>query len=273
VITVQSKIRRLQRIALPAIAAVTVLAAFSAASGSPSSQWKPASTDRFQIMLSSRPSVSQMKGAFSVMEFDGTEATTAQVTSLHALSKKAVCYIDVGTWEKWRPDAKSFPTSVLGKPDAGWPGERWLDIRRTSVLLPIMKKRIDMCAAKGFDAVDPDNVNGFENPSGFPLTRAEQYSYDRAIAALAHADHLAVALKSFASGAKDLQPHFDFVVDEQCATYQECMSFSSFVTNDKPVFDIEYTGTTKFCASLPPGVFGIAKRLSLNAWTLRCPKK
>ncbi len=243
-----------------------------APSVSASSLWTPTTADRFQIILSTAPTAGQMKGAFSMMEFDGTEATSAQVVSVHSLAKRAVCYIDAGTWENWRPDASSFPKSVLGKPDAGWPGERWLDIRRTKVLLPIMKKRIDMCAAKGFDAVDPDNVNGFENRSGFALTRAQQYTYDRAIAALAHADHLAVALKSFASGAKDLQPNFDFVVDEQCVTYSECHSFSSFTTNNKPVFDIEYTNSTKFCAALPTGVFGIAKHLSLDGFTLRCAR-
>ncbi len=255
-----------------AIAICTGLVLIIGPIASASTPWKPDSSDRFQIKLSTPPTAAQMKGSFSMMEFDGTDASSAQVAALHALSKRAVCYFDAGTWENWRPDAASFPKSVLGKPDAGWPGERWLDIRRLTVLLPIMKKRIDICAAKGFDAVDPDNVNGFENASGFALTRAQQYTYDRAIASLAHADHLAVALKSFASGAKDLQANFDFVVDEQCVAYHECSSFSSFVTHAKPVFDIEYTTTTHFCASLPSGVFGIAKHLSLDAWTLRCPK-
>ena len=134
-----------------------------------------------------------------------------------------------------------------------------------------MKKRFAMCVSKGFDAVDPDNINGVENKTGYPLTWKDQLSYDRAIAAIAHADNLAVALKSFAGGAKRLQPSFDFVVDEECVTYDECSSFSTFVANQKPVFDIEYTRSLDFCASLPAGVFGIAKHLSLDAWTRRCP--
>ncbi len=205
-----------------------------------------------------------------MMEFDGAEATAAQVRSLHSLGKKAVCYVDTGTWESWRGDAKSFPKSVLGAKDAGWAGERWLDIRQQKILLPIMKKRFALCVAKGFDAVDPDNINGVENATGFHLTWKQQYSYDRAIAALAHSDHLAVALKSFAAGATVLQSNFDFVVDEQCVTYNECASFSTFIANNKPVFDLEYTKTLLFCSSLPSGVFGLAKHLSLDSWSLRC---
>ena len=228
-------------------------------------------SDRFQIILAATPTFQQMHGSFSVIEFDGFDASKTSVTLVHSLGKKAVCYIDAGTWENWRPDAKSFPKSVLGAPDAGWPGERWLDIRQLKILLPIMKKRIAMCASKGFDAIDPDNVNGVENHSGFHLTQADQLTYDRAIAALAHADNLSVALKSYAGAASQLEKNFDFVVEEQCVSYSECSSFSSFISDLKPVFDIEYVNKLTFCPSLPTGVFGVAKRLSLNGWTLRCP--
>ncbi|HZZ00980.1 MAG TPA: endo alpha-1,4 polygalactosaminidase, partial [Candidatus Baltobacteraceae bacterium] len=73
----------------------------------------------------------------------------------------SVC-VDAGTWEKWRPDASQFPKSVLGLPDGGWPGERWLDIRQTSVLEPIVNKRLQLCKSKNFDGVDPDNLDGYE---------------------------------------------------------------------------------------------------------------
>ena len=205
------------------------------------------------------------------MEIDGFEATSGDVAALHAAGKQVICYINSGTWEKWRPDAKKFPATVLGLADTGWPGERWLDIRKLSVLLPLMAARFQMCVNKGFDAVDPDNVNGVENKTGFRLTMTEQLTYDRALAAMAHRDHLAVALKSFAAAGTALEPSFDFVVDEQCVTYRECNSFQPFVLHNKPVFDIEYSSNLTFCSGLPIGVFGIAKRLSLDAWIKRCP--
>jgi hypothetical protein len=67
----------------------------------------------------------------------------------------------LGFSEDWRPDAKQFPSSVLGRTN-GWPGERWLDmdIRQTNVLAPIITARFQMCKDKGFDAIEADNVNG-----------------------------------------------------------------------------------------------------------------
>jgi hypothetical protein len=224
-----------------------------------------------QLILAAKPELAQLRGVFGIIEVDGFEASTSLVRSVHQAGKKAVCYIDAGTWEKWRPDAKAFPAGVLGAPDAGWPGERWLDIRRQAVLLPIMSARVQMCARKGFDAVDPDNVNGVDNHTGFPLTMAQQVSYDEAIAKLAHARGMSVALKSFAAGASALQPNFDFVVDEECVKYHECGAFSAFVAGHKAVFDVEYTTSTGFCRSLPVGVRGVAKHLSLDAWARWCP--
>ena len=74
-----------------------------------------------------------------------------------------MCYISAGTWENWRPDAKRFPAVVKGKPDGGWPGERWLDIRRLDILRPLMRERIQRCARKGFDGVEFDNVDAYTN--------------------------------------------------------------------------------------------------------------
>ena len=246
-------------------------ATIAAAASSASVRWTPTASDRYQLVLSTTPSAAQLRGPFTAMELDGFDTPASVVASLHAHGKRAVCYIDVGTWERWRPDARSFPRRVLGKPDAGWAGERWLDIRQQRVLLPIMAKRFQRCVKKGFDAVDPDNVNGVENPSGFKLTMGAQLSYDRAIAALAHRDGLAVALKSFAGGAAALEPSFDFVVEEQCVQYQECSKLAPFVAHHKAVFDIEYTTSLGFCGALPGGIEGLAKHLALDAWVRWCP--
>ena len=96
------------------------------------------------------------------------------VAQLHAMGRRVMCYVDVGTWEKWRPDAGKFPKSVLGNPDGHWKGERWLDVRQTAILEPIMAHRLELCKRKGFDGVDPDNLDGYENKTGFPLTYADQ---------------------------------------------------------------------------------------------------
>jgi hypothetical protein len=239
--------------------------------GASSTMWVPTPSDHFQIVLNDTPSKAQLHGPFQVIEMDGFDTPASTVAAVHVLDKKAVCYIDVGTWENWRPDAKKFPKSVLGKDDAGWPGERWLDIRQTKILLPIMKARFAMCVKKGFDAIDPDNVNGVENDTGFKLTVVEQLTYDADIATLAHDDGLAVALKSYPDEAAALEPDFDFVVNEQCVQYKECSELAPFVKARKAVLDIEYTTSLSFCSKLPRGIQGIAKHLSLDDWIRYCP--
>jgi hypothetical protein len=178
-----------------------------------------------------------------VYDIDGQENDAGVVASLHALGPnvKVVCYVDVGTWENYRPDASEFPASVLGNPN-GWPGEKWLDVRQQSILLPIMKARFqNWCKDKGFDAVEPDNLDGWENDPGFPITEAENISYDLAIAAMGHAMGLSMGLKNLPENAPSLEPDFDWALNEQCYQYDECSYFqTSFIPKGKAVWDVEY---------------------------------
>jgi hypothetical protein len=179
---------------------------------------------------------------------NGTALNTAAVKQIHARHAHAVCYVDAGTWEDWRPDAARYSKSLLGKGN-GWPGEKWLDIRATKVLLPIIDARVAKCAKAGFDAVDYDNVEGYANDSGFPLTAADQLKFNNAIAGLAHKRGLAVGLKNDLAQLAPLRTSFDFAVNEQCFAYHECASYNAWTNAKKPVIEIEYAGaTTSFCA-------------------------
>ncbi len=176
-----------------------------------------------------------------------------------------ICYIDAGTAEKFRPDYKEFPKSVLGRPN-GWPGERWLDIRQLSVLEPIMTARFQMCKEKGFDAVEPDNIEGYANNTGFPLTAQEQLTYNEWVADEVHALGMAVLLKNDGEQAGELQPYFDGVITEQCNQYSECADFDPYLAAGKPVLDAEYKlPTSKFCAAdNAAGIMGARFNLALN---------
>jgi len=114
---------------------------------------------------------------------NNTTLNTAAVNAIHASGRKAICYVSAGTWENWRVDANQFPASVQGAKN-GWPGERWLDIRQTSILLPIMDARVQKCRQAGYDGVEWDNVDGYSNRSGFPLTAADQLAYNASLAKL-----------------------------------------------------------------------------------------
>ena len=178
-----------------------------------------------------------------VYDIDGEGNDAATVAQLHALGPdvKVVCYVDVGTWENYRSDEKDFPSSVIGNPN-GWPGEKWLDVRQQSILLPLMKARFqNWCVDKGFDAIEPDNLDAWENKPGFPITQAENISYDLAIAALGHSMGLSVGLKNLPQNAPAMEPSFDWALDEQCFEYSECSYLeTSFIAKGKAVFEVEY---------------------------------
>lgn len=206
-----------------------------------------------------------------VYDIDGFENSAAVVRTLHAAGRKVICYVNVGAWESFRPDAKDFPVALLGKGN-GWDGERWLDVRAVDRLRPLMAARFDMCRAKGFDAVEPDNVDGYANATGFPLTAARQLAYNRMIAGLAHDRGLAVGLKNDLDQIPSLVGDFDFSVDEQCAQYGECDLLTPFIAARKPVFHVEYDLTTdRFCARTRKlGFSSMAKHLDLGAWRRAC---
>jgi hypothetical protein len=185
----------------------------------------------------------------SVYDIDWQLNSATTVAQLHAMGKHVICYVDVGVFENYRPDAAAFPQSVIGAVDKGWNGSYWLDIRRTDVLLPIMRQRLQTCADKGFDAIEPDEIDGYSNQSGFPLTYADQLTYNRAIADLAHSLGLSVGLKGDIGQVKDLWPSFDWTLNEQCYQYNECGDLATyFVGHGKAVFQVEYnTDAGSFC--------------------------
>lgn len=182
-----------------------------------------------------------------VYEVDGFNVSARTIRKLHRQGRKVICYIDVGSWESYRPDAKRFPRSVIGKRYEGYPDERWLDIRRFRKFTGPLKSRIAMCARKGFDALEPDNINGWENPTGFPITRKHQLRFNRWIARQAHRKGLAVGLKNDGAQARQLVRNFDFAVVEQCFQYHECAPFRRFIRHGKAVFEVEY--------EIPPKAF------------------
>lgn len=184
-----------------------------------------------------------------VYDVDGQTTTAAQVAELNRKGRHVICYVSVGSLENFRPDRSSFPPAVLGKPLEGWPDERWLDIRQWDHLEPIFAARFDQCKAKGFAAVEPDNVDAYANRSGFPLTAEDQLTFNRRIAALAHERGLSVGLKNDVAQVAALEPDFDFAVNEECMRYGECDVLRPFLQAGKAVLHVEYDlEPARFCA-------------------------
>ena len=84
-----------------------------------SSRWIPTAGESIQIQYDGKLDLSVDAAIYDLDMFD-TKASV--VRELHDMGRKAVCYISVGTWEKWRPDAGKFPKSVIGNKDGHWAG-------------------------------------------------------------------------------------------------------------------------------------------------------
>jgi hypothetical protein len=230
--------------------------------------WVPRQGVSWQWQLSGKIDTSIKAKVYDI----DSSVRTSTVQVLHAEGRKVICYLSAGSFENWRPDAASFPASVKGKKLDGWPGERWLDVRQIATLRPIMAARMDVCRTKGFDGVEADNVDGYTNDTGFPLTAADQRAYDKMLAGLAHDRGLSVGLKNDVEQVKALQPFFDFAVNEQCRQYHECGSYRPFLRAGKAVFHAEYKLTTaEFCdRSESLGLSSIRKKLNLGVWRRTC---
>jgi hypothetical protein len=246
------------------VACLVVLAACSV----PAADGDTPAEDTWQYQLRGTVDTSVVAGTFDVDLFDTPAATVAD---LHSRGRKVICYVNAGALEQWRPDSGDVPAEVRGQELEDWPGEYWLDVRRLDVLEPFLAARFDLCRSKGFDAVEADNVDGYTQESGFPLTAADQLAFNRMLAGLARERGLTIGLKNDLDQVPDLVDSFDFAVNEQCAQYDECDALEPFVAAGKPVYHVEYElPLDRFCPP-PPGFRSIRKPINLGAEVTPCP--
>lgn len=239
------------------------------AAGSTTGHWTPPLKASWHIQYSGEIDLTLPVDIYNLDLFDTPPETIA---ALHARGVKVMCYFSAGSYEDWRPDADKFPASVLGNDLEGWPGERWLDIRSLQALAPIMLERIALAAQKGCDGVDPDNVDGYANDSGFPLTPEDQLAYNIFLANAAHQNGLGIGLKNDLDQAAALVIFFDWALNEECFYYKECHLLQPFVEAGKPVFVIEYNLTPEeFCfQSIALNFNAMQKKIELDAFRFPC---
>jgi hypothetical protein len=128
--------------------------------------------------------------AVDIYDIDGFLTTKAQVRAIRTTWQastlahpKTICYLDLA-WEDYRPDGSPapsgrFPAATLGNIYFGYSQERWVDLRQLDALKPMLDERIAMCARKGFDAVELDDIDSFDPPSttGFHLTPGDAQNF------------------------------------------------------------------------------------------------
>ena len=219
-----------------------------------------------------------------VYDIDLFDTPQSKIDQLHNDGKKVICYFSAGSYEDWRDDEGDFPASVKGNDLDNWAGEKWLDIREglgdvdgngtsdSVELRNIMKARLDMAVAKKCDGVEPDNVDGYANNTGFPLTANDQLVYNNWLATEAHSRNLSIGLKNDIDQINDLIGSFDWALNEQCYQYNECDGYQAFITADKPVFGVEYNlEPSEFCPQAnASGYSWLKKHLNLDSWRYGC---
>jgi hypothetical protein len=254
------------RLVVVVVLAAVVLGAAPAAAAPP----RPEPDDRLQWQLGDLPA--DLTVDAEVYDLDLFETTRAEVARLHADGRYVVCYLSAGSWEPYRPDAGRYPEWIMGRPIDGFEDERWLDIRRLGVLMPLLEARLDRCRAKGFDGVEFDNVDGWTNRTGFPLTRHDEFVFLRRLANEAKERGLSPGLKNALGLIPDLVGHFGWALNEQCVQYDECDRYEPFLDAGKAVFIVEYEGTrATICPLVPERASASRKHLRLDAWVRRCP--
>jgi hypothetical protein len=173
--------------------------------------------------------------AVDIYDVDGFLTTSAEVDAIHTSWQAATlphprtfCYIDLA-WEDYRPDATPggvFPAWTLGHVYYGYPEERWVDFRQLHALRPMLEARIAMCAEKGFDAVEFDDIDSFDPPSttGFALTPGDAQNYLAFADNLAHQVGMSVVWKNSPLLSWWGRRYSDGAVLEECYPYRQCTS-------------------------------------------------
>ncbi len=201
--------------------------------------WAPASHASYSLQLTGTPNLA---ATIQVAEIDLFDTPSTTIRQWQQQAVHVICYFSAGTRESWRPDSSSFSAAVIGLADSGWSGENWVDIRSAQVR-QIMLARLDLAASKGCDGVDPDNVNGYTNATGFPLTAQDQLDFNVNLANAAHSRGLAIALKNDTHQIALLTNYVDFAINEQCQETSECPLYQPLLQAGKLVVDVEYNSS------------------------------
>ncbi|MFK7996128.1 MAG: endo alpha-1,4 polygalactosaminidase [Granulosicoccus sp.] len=223
---------------VPAQSEPTVTPVQSEPAQSNDNWWKPRASDNLKWQLQLQGDIRLIEGV-DVYAVDYT-ASQASINAAKATGAKLMCYISAGSAENWRNDFNRFPPSVVGNAYDGWPGEWWLDTRNINALAPIMRARIQACKNKGFDVIDPDNVNGFENNTGFNISRADSIRYIKWLANEAHKRGMAFSLKNSETLVVNLLDDVDMMQSESCYRWGNCANAGRLSAVNKPVFAVEY---------------------------------
>jgi hypothetical protein len=171
-------------------------------------------------------------------------------TSKPAAGFYNVCYInafqsqaeDARWWKRHHPHLLLHDAKGHLVEDPGWPGEYMLNTatkHSRAKLAKVEDRWLDGCKNKGFDAIEPDNLDS-NTRSHHLLTQTDDFAFAKLLIAHAHAVGLAIAQKNSAGHTKlGAKIGFDFAIAEECQVYDECQRYTKHYGD--LVYEVEYT--------------------------------
>ena len=163
----------------------------------------------------------------------------------------SICYVNayqaqadaVAWWTAHHPQALLRDAKHRLVIDTDW-DEPLLDLStaaKRATVLGVVGGWMDQCAAKGYRAIEADNLDSYTRSHGL-LTAAQALSFGHDLALRAHRDHLALGQKNAADqSAAAHRAGFDFAIAEECQVYSECGSYTGVYGTG--LIEIEYGNT------------------------------
>jgi hypothetical protein len=190
----------------------------------------------------------QLGGAYAVPR--GVGIVVRDSTDAPAPGVWSVCYVNgfqtqPGEAARWSGSrARLLLRDADGDPvvDPDWPDEVLLDSGSNDkrvAIAEVLQADLRRCRARGFDAVEIDNLDSFTRATG--LSEAGNTALAVLYARRAHALGLSIGQKNAAEYSARLHRRvgFDFAVAEECVSYQECAAYTDVY--GEAVIDVEYS--------------------------------
>lgn len=173
----------------------------------------------------------------------------------------SICYVNAFQTQPEDPDVdrpdetSAWPSELVLSAladDPNWSGEYLIDISTPDLRADAadwVADMVNVCADKGFDAVEFDNLDSWTRFSDEPsvpalvtFDRDDAVDFATLITAHAHSLGMAVAQKNTIELIEDggaEQVGFDFAITEECGQFDECQGYAA--AYEDRVMDIEYT--------------------------------
>jgi hypothetical protein len=159
----------------------------------------------------------------------GISVVTRDRTAAPVSDAYNICYVNAF---QTQPDALSWwqsnhPDLLLRRSGSVVVDSEWDEVlfdvstaSKRTALLAIIGPWIDGCAAAGYDAVEPDNLDSWIRSEGL-LNQDQAVAFAGMLADRAHANGLAIAQKNASElGTSGRSVGLDFAVAEQCQDYE-----------------------------------------------------